>query len=208
MPLAQLADDVLDLLDLVLGALAGVDVGDVDDGLLGRVEHLQDVVDIRAAIEEVADVEALEVLVAVELLVVGVGDGVELGLVLRSQYRLGVAAEVRPGHGDNMGAVAGYELAEMRAQLVVGVGGDVVEFVDGNQPVVESLDAVLIDGEAKRRVRADQHLVITRQEYPDGLDLPAIVTAWRVAEVPLRVDAPICPEAELRERLVHEGAAD
>ena len=49
LPLAQLLDDVLDFLDLVLRALARIDVRDVDDRLLGRVEHLQDVVGIGAA---------------------------------------------------------------------------------------------------------------------------------------------------------------
>jgi hypothetical protein len=53
----------------------------VDDGLLGRVEDIEDVIDVRPAVEEVADVELLEVLVAVELFVVGVGDGIELRLV-------------------------------------------------------------------------------------------------------------------------------
>ena len=113
LPLAQLLDDVLHLLDLVLRALARVDVRDVDDRLLGRVEHLQDVVDVGAGVEEVADVELLQVLVAVELLVVGVGDGVELRLVLRGQHRLGVAAEVGAGHRDDVHLVAGDELAEM-----------------------------------------------------------------------------------------------
>jgi hypothetical protein len=41
------------------------------------------VVDIGLRIEEIPDVEPLEVLVAVELLVVSVCDGVELGFVVR-----------------------------------------------------------------------------------------------------------------------------
>ena len=48
---------------------------------------LEDVIDIGAGVEEIADVELLQVLVAVELFVVGVGDGVELRLVLRVQAR-------------------------------------------------------------------------------------------------------------------------
>jgi hypothetical protein len=79
LPLAQCLDDVLHLAHLVLRAFARIDVRDVDDGLLARVEDVQDVIDVRPAVEEVADVELLEVLVAVELLVVGVGDGIELG---------------------------------------------------------------------------------------------------------------------------------
>ena len=102
LPFAERADDVLHLLHLVLRALARIDVGDVDDGLLGRVEHLEDVIDVRAAVEEIADVELLEVFVAVELLVVGVGDGVELRLVLRGEHGLGVAPEIGAGHGDDV----------------------------------------------------------------------------------------------------------
>ena len=208
LPLAQLLDDVLDLPDLVLRALARIDVRDVDDRLLGRVEHLQDVVDVGARVEEIADVELLQVLVAVELLVVGVGDGVELRLVLRGQHGLGVAAEVGAGHRDDVRLVAGDELAEMLAELVVGVGGDVVELVHGDQPVVERLDAELVDGEAEGRVGADQHLVVALEERADRLDLAAVVRAGRVAEIPFRLDRPVGPEAELGQRLVVEARAD
>ena len=57
-------------------------------------EHLQDVIGVGAGIEEIADVEPLQIFVAVELLVVGVGDGVEFRLVLRGQHSVGVAAKV------------------------------------------------------------------------------------------------------------------
>ena len=46
LPFAQFLDDVFDLLDLVLRALARIDVRDVDDRFLGGVEHLQNVVGI------------------------------------------------------------------------------------------------------------------------------------------------------------------
>ena len=46
LPIAQLLDDVLDLPDLVLRALARIDVRDVNDRLLARIQHLQDVVGI------------------------------------------------------------------------------------------------------------------------------------------------------------------
>ena len=78
--------------------------------------------------------------------------------------------------------------AEMQAQLVVGVGGDVVKLVHGDQPVVECLDAELVHGEAEGRMGADQHLVVAFQERPDRIDLAAIVRARRIAEVPFRLD--------------------
>ena len=53
---------------------------------------------------------------------------------------------------------------EVLAQLVVGVGRDVVELVDRDQPVVEGLDAELLDREAEGGVGADQHLVVAVEE--------------------------------------------
>ena len=161
-------------------------------------EHLQHVVGVGAGVEEVADVELLQIFVAVELLVIGVGDGLELRLVLRREHGLGVAAEIGAGHRDDMRAVAGDEAAEMQAELVVGIGGDVMELVDRDQPVVERLDAELVDREAEGRVRADQHLVAALEKRADRLDLAAVVGAGRVAEIPFRLDAPVGPEAVLR----------
>jgi hypothetical protein len=45
----------------------------VDDGFLGRVENVEEVINVKPAVEKVADVELLEIFVAVELFVVGVG---------------------------------------------------------------------------------------------------------------------------------------
>jgi hypothetical protein len=73
---------VFDLLDLVLRAFARIDVRDVDDGFLGRISTFR-MSSVGAGIEEIADVERFQILIAVELLVIGVGDGIELGLVLR-----------------------------------------------------------------------------------------------------------------------------
>jgi hypothetical protein len=55
---------------------------------------------------------------------------------------------------------------------------------------------------------ADQHLVAAGQERANRFDLAAVVVAGRVAEVPLRLDAPVGPEAELGQRLVVEARAD
>ena len=195
LPFAQFLDDVLDLPDFVLRALARIDAGDVNDRLLGRVENVEDVVGIGAGIEEIADVELLQIFVAVELLVVGVGDGIELRLVLRGQHGLGVASEIGAGHRHDMHAVAGDELAEMQAELVVGVGRDVVELVHGDQPVVEGFHPEPVHGEAEGGMGADQHLVVALEERPDRIDLAAIVRARRVAEVPFRLDASSRPRS-------------
>ena len=58
-----------------------------------------------------------------------------------------------------------------------------MELVDGDQSVVEGLDAELLDGETEGGVGADQHLVVAVEEGADGIDLAA-VGAGRVAQVP------------------------
>ena len=84
-----LADDVedeTDLFDLVLRGFARVDVRDVDDGLLVEVEYFTDGVGVAALVEVVADPERLQVLVAVELVVIVEGDRGELRLITRQQH--------------------------------------------------------------------------------------------------------------------------
>ncbi|MCY1249321.1 hypothetical protein D9M72_628420 [compost metagenome] len=66
-----------------------------------------------------------------------------------------------------MNATPFDELPEMQAELVVGVGRNVVELIDGDQPVVELLHAIRIDCEAERRVCADQHFVGALKESAD-----------------------------------------
>ena len=59
--LAQFLEDVLNLANLVLRALARVHVGDVDDGFFLRLQHLDDFVGVGGRVEDVADIELLEV---------------------------------------------------------------------------------------------------------------------------------------------------
>ena len=174
LPLAQGVDDVLDLLVLVLGALSGVHRGNVQDGLFRRVQHLQDVVGITAGIKEITNVQPLQPLIAVELFVIGIGHGIELALVIGRQHGLGVTPEIAAGHGDNMHPVTRDHRAQMRAQLVVGVGRDVVEFVHRDQPIIERLDTILFDGEPEGGVGADQNLVGAGKKRAKSADRAAV----------------------------------
>jgi len=97
-----------------------------------------------------------------------------------------------------MHAVTGDELAEMQTELVVGVGGNVVKLVDGDQAVVELLHTKLIYGEAERRVCADQYLVAAVKKGSNGFDLSAVVIAGRVTEV--GVWGAMEPKVRLRSR--------
>src|SRR3546814_1014833 len=74
-----------------------------------------------------------------------------------------------------MHPVAGDELAEVQAQLVVRAGGNMVEFVHRDQPVVERLHAEPVHREAEGGVGADQHLVIAFKESADRIDLAAVL---------------------------------
>jgi hypothetical protein len=107
-----------------------------------------------------------------------------------------------------MHAVAGDELAEMQAELVVGIGRDVMKLIYGDQPSVKRFNAILIDGESERGVRAYQHPVIAVEKRRDGLDLTAVIRTRGVAEVPFRLHAPIGPKAILGKRLVIEARPD
>ena len=196
LPFAQFVDDVFHLLDLVTHALAGVDVGDVDDGLFVGVEDLEDIVGVGPGVKVVAKVERFEVLVAVELFVVGVGDGLEFRLVFRHQYRHGVAAEVGAGHGHDVRLVPLDEFPELAAEYVVAVGADVVELVDGDQAVVKGLHAEPLHGKAEGGVGADQRLIVAFQEGLHRLHLAAVFPR-RVAEVPAGLHRPVVERSRI-----------
>jgi hypothetical protein len=99
------------------------------------------------------------------------------------------------------------QLPHMLAQLVTWVGQDVVKFIHRDEPIIEGLDAEFIDGEAKRRVRADQDFVFAAKEIFQRLYLAAIA-AGLVAEVSARLHLPVCPEARLAQRLIGKARAD
>ena len=94
----------------------------MQDRLLVRIKHIQDVVGISARVEKIPDVERLQMLIAVELLVVGVGDGIELRLVMGQKHRLGIASEIAARHRHDMNTVTGDQLGQVRAKFVLGVG--------------------------------------------------------------------------------------
>ena len=207
LPFPQGFDDVLDFFDFVFGALAGVDVRDVQDGFLFGVEHLHDLVGVALGVEVVADVELLEVLVAVELFVVGVGDGFKTLFVVGVQHRFGIAAKVGSGHGDDVGFVLGHELADVVAQFVVGVGGNVVKLVYGDEAIVEGGNAEFIDGKAKGGVGADQGFGGAIKEFFDGIHFAA-VGAGGIAQVPAGFYGPVGPKPKLAEGFVVEAGAN
>ena len=212
LPGPEESHDLIDLAQFVLRAFARIDVRDVDDGLPVRIKDLHDRVEIPPGIEIIAEVQRLQKLIAVELFVVGVGDRLEPLLVGRRQDRGRVAPEIGARHCDDVDLVPAQELRELPAQHVIAVGRNVVEFIDGDQPIVERHDAQLIDGEPERGMGADQDALAARKKLRDRLDLGLgdtnLVNARRVAEVPLRLHLPVREEAGLRELDIGKAAAD
>ena len=78
LPLAKSMKDMFDFPVLVLGAFTRINVGDMDDGLLVRIEDAQYVVGVGTAVEEIPNVQSLKIFVAVQLLIVGVCNRIEL----------------------------------------------------------------------------------------------------------------------------------
>ena len=146
--------------------------------------------------------------IAIELLVIGVGDGIELRFVIGHQHSFGIAPEIGAGHRDDMNPVPCDELGEVLAELVIRVRRDMMKLVDGNQPVIECLDTELVDSKAEGRMSTDKNLVIAFEECANGFDLAAIVGAWSVTEIPLRFDVPICEKPELAQRFIIEARTD
>src|SRR5690606_17803698 len=113
---------MLHFLDLVLSALARGRMRNMDNCLLSRIKDIENVINIGTAVEEVADVELLAILVTTELLVVRVGSRIELRHVLRREHSLSGPTEVGTGHSNDMCLNPRDELPQMLAKLVVGVG--------------------------------------------------------------------------------------
>ena len=66
----------------------------MDDGFLGGVQDFCDVVEIVSVVEMIAKHQILQILVAVQLLIVVIGYGIEPRLVFYSQHGDAVAAEI------------------------------------------------------------------------------------------------------------------
>ena len=146
-------------------------------------------------------------MVAVELFVVGVGDGFKAGFVIGVQHCLGIATKVGASHGDDVGFVAGHQLADVIPQLIVRVSRNVVKLVYGNEAIVQNLHPKFIHSKAKGGMGTDQHLVLTFEKFLHRIHFSTIITGG-IAEVPFGFHLPICPKAVLAERFIMEAGAD
>src|SRR5699024_5890669 len=117
----------------------------------------------------------------VELFVVGIGDGIEPGLVLRSRNGLRITTEVGAGHGNAVCLGTRGERPQTLTKLVVRGSRRRVAFSDCDQAVGDGLDARAIDREAKGCVGANKHLVATFKKRAKRSYLAPVVVTGRVA---------------------------
>jgi hypothetical protein len=107
-----------------------------------------------------------------------------------------------------MHLVARDELAKVLAQLVVGVGGDVVELVHRDQRLSNASMPKPVHREAEGRMGADQHLVIAFKETaPTLLTLPPS-SPGALQRFHFGATVQSAQKAELGQRLIGEAGAD
>ena len=81
LPFTQPVHDFIHFTLFVFQTFAGVDVGNMHDGLERWIKHFTNRIDIRTGIKKIADFQRFEPAIAVELFVVGIRDGVEFGFI-------------------------------------------------------------------------------------------------------------------------------
>ena len=179
----------------------------MNDGLLVEIKYLAKRLEITSLIEVVADPKALQILVAVELFIVGVGHLRELCFVLFIKDSHGVATEIGPRHGNDVSLGLRHERMDCLAHDVRIIGRRMVELVNGNNGLIKLVRQLdLLKGKAEGRMRADQVMrVRVLHELHDLIDLAGIA---RRTQVVLRIHMPVGEEAECRQVGVLKGTAD
>ena len=166
----------------------------MDDRLLVRVQHLANRVEIAPSVKVVADAKRLEVAVAVQLLIVGVGDALKTVFILRAHDCDLVASEIAARHGNEVNLVAVQQPAHQFAKAAILIRSGVMEFVDCEQAVVECLSTKALICKAQRRVGANQSPVIAVQKCLQGIDFAARAACFAGTQVPTLFNVPVGKE--------------
>ena len=118
--------------NFVLGAFAGVDIGNMQNRFLFGIQNLHNFIGIATRIKVITDVELFEILIAVELFVIGVFNGFKFGFVFGVQDGDRITTKVRASHRHNMDFVPCHQLTDIFTEFVVGICGNMVKFINGN----------------------------------------------------------------------------
>ena len=104
-----------------------------------------------------------------------------------------------------MHLVAGDQLAQVRTQPVLRVGGNVVKLVHGDQTVIERDHPEFFHRKTESGMGTNQHLVAAFQKRSHCIDLTALVGAGGIAQVPTRLHMPVGPETVTCKWLIVEA---
>ena len=142
-PFLYLTDNLDDFIHLRVftqtAGCSGVDTRNMDDGLLGSIQHLGDMVEITAVIEVIAQDQVLEIAITVELLIIVVGYREETGLILCPQYRNAIASEVTARHGNNMTGGIIHHPAHNIAQSAVHISTCMMKLIYRQEAIIKLL---------------------------------------------------------------------
>ena len=142
-PFLYLTDNLDDFIHLRVftqtAGCSGVDTRNMDDGLLGSIQHLGNMVEITAVIEVIAQDEVLEIAITVELLIIVVGYREETGLIFCPQYRNTIASEVTARHGNNMTGGIIHHPAHNIAQSAVHISTCMMKLIYRQEAIIKLL---------------------------------------------------------------------
>ena len=122
----------------------GVDTRNMNDGLLGSIQHLGNMVEITAVIEVIAQDEVLEIAITVELLIIVVGYGEETGLILSPQHRNTITSEVTTRHGNDMTGGIVHHPAHDIAQSAVHISTCMMKLIYRQETIIKLLVAYFL----------------------------------------------------------------
>lgn len=119
----------------------------------------------------VTNAERLEVLVAIQLFKIGVGDTGKLGFILWPKDHLRITTEIRSGHGYDMGLVPFNQRPNNLTKPVFLVSTGMVEFVNGKDAAIKRFWPQFVEGKPQCGMGADEDFVRLGQERLEGLNL-------------------------------------
>ena len=118
-----------------------IHTGYVDNGFLGCIKNLANMIQIRTMIEVITQYQILQILIAIQLLIIIIGNGEESGFILCPQHWNAITTEVTSSHGYNVSCRVVHHSAHHIAQIRIGICTGMVELIDGQQYIIESIVA-------------------------------------------------------------------
>ena len=185
----------------------GVDTRNMNDGLLGSIQHLGNMVEITAVIEVIAQDEVLEIAITVELLIIVIGYREETGLILSPQHRNAIATEVTASHGNDMTGGIVHHPSHNITQSAVYISTCMMKLIYRQETIIKLLVAYFLHAVSECSMGANQNIVfILMEEFLKAYCLLFLVGS--IAKVILLRHPPIGKEAILHQVSILERAAD